>query len=133
MVKKDNYTQIPIYREIESLYVWLSAVTARAPKIPSWEILCVQIHSDVFHALRMAEAGVNTNDPLKKLDYLDRLAEDIKEVKTVFRLFCRMSAHYIPRVVTPSQERDFYLRMIKIGNNLSHWRNAYLSQEHTVD
>lgn len=75
----------------------------------------------------MAEAAVNTDDPATKLDYIDRLAEDIKEIKTIFRLFCRMSAIYVPRVVTPNQEREFSMRMIKIGNNLLHWRGAYLS------
>lgn len=127
MAKHGKATQIPIYRELETLYVWLATVTARAPKTPAWESLCMQIHNRVFHALSVAEAGVNMEDHERKLELIDLLAEDIKVVKTIFRLFCRMSATMQPRVVTPNQEREFSLRMIKIGNNLLHWRNAYLS------
>ena len=128
MAKQDKAKQIPIYRELETLYVWLATVTARAPKTPAWDTLCVQIHQSNFHALHVAEAGVNMEDSRRKLELIDLLTEDIKVIKTIFRLFCRMSATMQPRVVSPDQEREFSLRMIKIGNNLSHWRNAYLSK-----
>ena len=127
MPKQGKVRQVPIYRELETLYVWLATVTARAPKTPAWEVLCVQIHTAAFHALCCAEAGVNTEDSANKLELIDLLTKDIKRVKTIFRLFCRMSATMQPRVVSLNQEREFSMRMIKIGNNLSHWRNAYLS------
>lgn len=125
MSRKSKAEKAPIYREIESLYVWLSSFTTRIPKTSSWEVLCVQIHSDVFHALRIAEACLNNKDSAKKLEYMGLIADDMNEVKAIFRLWCRLSEARLPRVVTPNQEAEFYERIMKIDNNLHNWRRSY--------
>ncbi len=127
-MKKLKISNVPIYRELESLYVWLADFTARSPKTQAWEVLGVELHSDIFHTLRIAEVALKSEDADKKLECMGLIADHIDDIKAIFRLFCRMSEARLPHVVTPKQEAEFYERMIKVDNNLYNWKRSYGSK-----